>query len=94
MRKIQNFAEIFELHAPHTVFYSYVMLQDSSINLNGKKLGDAIEWLPCHSDPSLISVIIHDAPEIQSKAMGLQYQQSFQNKWDLFFYFCCPSHII
>ena len=30
--------------------------------------------LPIHTDPSLLSVIIHDAPGIQQKCMGLQYQ--------------------
>jgi isopenicillin N synthase-like dioxygenase len=30
--------------------------------------------LPIHTDPSLLSVIIHDAPGIQQRCMGLQYQ--------------------
>ena len=42
---------------------------------NGK-LGEEreIEWLPVHTDPSLISVIIHDAPGHNQGSMGLQYQ--------------------
>ena len=34
----------------------------------------AIEWLPIHTDPSLISIIIHDAPGTNPLAMGLEYQ--------------------
>lgn len=30
-------------------------------------------WLASHTDPSLISIIIHDRPGIQPGAMGLQY---------------------
>jgi isopenicillin N synthase-like dioxygenase len=35
---------------------------------------EEIEWLPVHTDPSLISIIIHDAPGYNQNAMGLQYQ--------------------
>ncbi len=35
---------------------------------------EVIEWLPVHTDPSLISIIIHDAPGYNQNAMGLQYQ--------------------
>jgi len=35
---------------------------------------DVIEWLPVHTDPSLISVIIHDSPGMNKGAMGLEYQ--------------------
>ena len=35
---------------------------------------DSMEWLPSHTDPSLISVVIHDAPYIAPGGMGLQYQ--------------------
>ena len=38
------------------------------------KDGEEIEWLPVHTDPSLISIIIHDAPGINANAMGLEYQ--------------------
>ena len=34
---------------------------------------EEIEWLPVHTDPSLISIIIHDAPGVNPNAMGLQY---------------------
>ena len=37
-------------------------------------LEEDLEWLPAHTDPSLISVIIHDAPGINANAMGLEYQ--------------------
>jgi isopenicillin N synthase-like dioxygenase len=37
---------------------------------------EVIEWLPVHTDPSLISVIIHDAPGMNVGAMGLEYQTS------------------
>ena len=44
-----------------------------------KKVGpskdDPVVLLPSHTDPSLISVIILDRPDIQSGAMGLQYFQ-------------------
>jgi len=40
----------------------------------GPQHEDEIEWLPTHTDPSLISVIIHDAPGTNQNAMGLQYQ--------------------
>ena len=39
--------------------------------------GDAeeeIEWLPVHTDPSLISIVLHDVPGKREGAMGLQYQ--------------------
>jgi hypothetical protein len=43
-----------------------------------------VEWLPVHTDPSLISIIIHDAPGTNDNAMGLEYQvtqpQSQSNK--------------
>ena len=37
---------------------------------------DDVEWLPVHTDPSLISIIIHDAPGVNRNAMGLQYSCS------------------
>ena len=41
----------------------------------GQNSDQVIEWLPAHTDPSLISVVIQDAPGIQTRhAMGLQYQ--------------------
>lgn len=45
---------------------------------------EVFEWLPVHTDPSLISVIIHDAPGYNKHAMGLQYQcpQSLQQQSD------------
>lgn len=33
-----------------------------------------IEWLPVHTDPSLISIVVHDAPGRKEGALGLQYQ--------------------
>ena len=35
-----------------------------------------VEWLPVHTDPSLISIVIHDAPGTNDNAMGLEYQVS------------------
>ncbi|KAI2490227.1 hypothetical protein MHU86_24356 [Fragilaria crotonensis] len=35
---------------------------------------DDDEWLPMHTDPSLISILVHDAPGKQRGAMGLEYQ--------------------
>lgn len=35
---------------------------------------DHDEWLPMHTDPSLISIVIHDAVGKQEGAMGLEYQ--------------------
>lgn len=35
---------------------------------------DEEAWLPMHTDPSLISILVHDAPGKQDHAMGLQYQ--------------------
>ena len=50
---------------------------DDVSNHDVKEGEDAeIEWLPVHTDPSLISVIIHDAPGYNPNAMGLQYQCS------------------
>lgn len=37
---------------------------------------EVIEWLPVHTDPSLISVVIHDVPGKNVGAMGLEYQIS------------------
>jgi len=37
-------------------------------------LSTEVEWLPVHTDPSLISVIIHDAEGVNKNAMGLQCQ--------------------
>jgi len=31
-------------------------------------------WLPLHTDPSLISIVVHDSPGKSPGAMGLQYQ--------------------
>lgn len=33
------------------------------------------DWLPMHTDPSFISIVIHDAPGKQEDAMGLEYQR-------------------
>jgi isopenicillin N synthase-like dioxygenase len=35
---------------------------------------DEKDWLPMHTDPSLVSVLIHDTPGKQNGALGLQYQ--------------------
>jgi isopenicillin N synthase-like dioxygenase len=35
---------------------------------------DNDEWLPMHTDPSLISILVHDAPGKYEGAMGLEYQ--------------------
>jgi len=35
---------------------------------------DEFQWLPVHTDPSLISVVLHDVPGKQDGGMGLQYQ--------------------
>ena len=36
--------------------------------------GEKDIWLPVHTDPSLISIVLHDAPGKREGAMGLQYQ--------------------
>lgn len=41
---------------------------------NNNTDSNSMEWLPTHTDPSLISIIIHDAPYSVSGGMGLQYQ--------------------
>jgi isopenicillin N synthase-like dioxygenase len=43
-----------------------------------------IEWLPTHTDPSLISIIIHDRPNLATPhddSMGLQNYDSKQKAW-------------
>mmetsp|Transcript_25766 Transcript_25766/g.38984 ORF Transcript_25766/g.38984 Transcript_25766/m.38984 type:complete len:308 (+) Transcript_25766:231-1154(+) len=40
--------------------------------------GDDI-WLPLHTDPSLISIVVHDAPGKRAGAIGLQYQSPSQS---------------
>ena len=37
--------------------------------------------LPSHTDPSLISVVVHDQPDKQKGAMGLQYQSCSSGEW-------------
>jgi len=39
-----------------------------------EKGNEDIEWLPVHTDPSLISIVLHDLPGKREGAMGLQYQ--------------------
>jgi isopenicillin N synthase-like dioxygenase len=39
-----------------------------------KSMVEDIVLLPSHTDPSLISIIVHDAPNMQDGCMGLQYQ--------------------
>ncbi len=46
----------------------------ANVEEDKKEETEEIEWLPVHTDPSLISVIIHDVPGINENAMGLQYQ--------------------
>jgi len=50
----------------------YVLPEQTSFSLD-KSDGPAI-WLPVHTDPSLISVVIHDIPGVCEGAMGLEYQ--------------------
>ena len=51
-------------------------LQKETTGIEGdNEEGEEIEWLPIHTDPSLISVIIHDHPGANENAMGLEYQQ-------------------
>ena len=46
----------------------------TSMQQNDNSEEEEMEWLPVHTDPSLISVIIHDSPGYNQNAMGLQYQ--------------------
>ena len=41
---------------------------------DNRDVEDDIEWLPVHTDPSLISIVLHDVPGKREGAMGLQYQ--------------------
>ena len=41
---------------------------------HGERGGETDIWLPVHTDPSLISIVLHDAPGKREGAMGLQYQ--------------------
>ena len=41
-----------------------------------------MEWLPAHTDPSLISVVVHDAPGVQPGGLGLEYQVSIRDSLD------------
>ena len=44
-------------------------------NSNGSSPSSASQdWLPMHTDPSLISVVIHDAPSVSEGCRGLYYQ--------------------
>ena len=47
--------------------------ESSECNDNGDA-EEEIEWLPVHTDPSLISIVLHDVPGKREGAMGLQYQ--------------------
>ena len=42
MDKIKHFSTICELDTAHSVLYSYVMFQNESFSLNGKKLGEFV----------------------------------------------------
>jgi len=44
---------------------------DKGDNGSSKEL---FTWLPVHTDPSLISIVLHDVPGKNENAMGLQYQ--------------------
>ena len=48
--------------------------QNSPDDVENRGKDNEIEWLPVHTDPSLLSVIIHDAPGYNQNAMGLQFQ--------------------
>jgi isopenicillin N synthase-like dioxygenase len=48
------------------------ILQDDQPNQESEPK-EGVEWLPVHTDPSLISVVIHDAPGTNDNAMGLEY---------------------
>jgi len=37
--------------------------------------------LPTHTDPSLISILVHDAPHIQKGGLGLEYQSIHNRVW-------------
>lgn len=51
-------------------FVHPVPLPESYNELNK---GEPVEWLPSHTDPSLISIVIHDSPDIVNGGLGLQY---------------------
>mmetsp|Transcript_19304 Transcript_19304/g.27155 ORF Transcript_19304/g.27155 Transcript_19304/m.27155 type:complete len:402 (+) Transcript_19304:153-1358(+) len=58
-------------------------LSKSKINRSGNV--SKIELLPVHTDPSLISVVLHDAPGKRHGAMGLEHHSlvsSDENKFD------------
>ncbi|GAX17448.1 hypothetical protein FisN_5Hh096 [Fistulifera solaris] len=38
-------------------------------------------WLPAHTDPSLISIVIHDRTDVQEGGYGLEYRNSALSKW-------------
>ena len=47
---------------------------------NNQSDDTATMWLPVHTDPSLISIVVHDRPGMQEGAMGLEYQTE-SGKW-------------
>lgn len=53
---------------------------DTTTDNDDKNTDNNTILLPVHTDPSLISVVIHDFPGIQEGAMGLEYQTS-DGKW-------------
>jgi isopenicillin N synthase-like dioxygenase len=63
----------------HVKRYVCPTATDSEKNQNSEcddkgDVEEEIEWLPVHTDPSLISIVLHDVPGKREGAMGLQYQ--------------------
>lgn len=54
-------------------------LEETNLDTDTKQKHSEMEWLPAHTDPSLISVVIHDAPGVQPGALGLEYQVPIRN---------------
>lgn len=59
---------------PNTVEMYNRHPEENDLEKKTKAATNEIGWLPAHTDPSLISVLIHDAKGIQPGAMGLEYQ--------------------
>jgi isopenicillin N synthase-like dioxygenase len=55
-----------------------------SMTQPSEKTPTTIEWLPTHTDPSLISIVIHNRPTLDTSnddAMGLQYHDAKHAAW-------------
>eukprot|EP00978_Attheya_sp_CCMP212_P039100 scaffold200336_cov49-Attheya_sp.AAC.1 len=56
--------------------------EKQNLDSNNEGEDEPIIWLPMHSDPSLISVVVHDAPGVVcGTSMGLQHFQKSDKQW-------------